>query len=165
MYTNHRPAWDAKNRHGLPDELPFIFAEIAHIFAGQLAQAIQPINPQPAPQTTPVTSQSTPETAQTELPIDMSQVATDKPQVEQAPMQQEYNSNLPTSLTDLMKQENVTEDELKQVAYIRGHFPLGTPIENFPPDYWGMIVAHWNETLEVIKNQVRTDPELPFTMA
>ncbi len=171
MYTNHRPAWDAKNRHGLPDELPFIFAEIAHIFAGQLAQAIQPTNTQPTPQTTPVTPQSTPETVQTELPIDMSQVATDKPQVEQGStqqtqaIQQQYSASLPQSLTDLMKQENVTEEELRKVAYIRSHFPLGTPIENFPPDYWGMIVAHWNETLEVIKNQVRTDPELPFTMA
>ena len=164
MYTNHRPAWDAKNRHGLPDELPFIFAEIAHIFAGQLAQAIQPTNPQPTPQTTPVTPQSTPETVQTELPIDMSQVATDKPQAEQAPMQQEYNSNWPTSLTDLMKQENVTEEELQKVAYIRGHFSLGTPIENFPPDYWDMIVANWQATMEVIQNQVRAVPELPFTM-
>lgn len=149
MYTQHRPAWDAKNRHGLPDELPFNYAGIAHIFAGQTTQ------------TTSATPQNAPEDAQTELPIDMSQVA-DKPQAEQAPIQQEYNSNLPTSLTDLMKQENVTEDELKQVAYIRGHFPLGTPIENFPPDYWGMIVAHWNETLNVIKTQVRVDPELPF---
>lgn len=159
MYTNHRPAWDAKNRHSLPDELPFRYAGIAHIFAGQQVQ-VQPQAVASAPQ------QATPhpQPTQTELPIDMSQV-TAKPQAEQAPIQQEYNSNLPTSLTDLMKQENVTEDELKQVAYIRGHFPLGTPIENFPPDYWGMIVAHWNETLEVIKNQVRTDPELPFTTA
>ena len=63
-----------------------------------------------------------------------------------------------------MKQENVTEEELQKVAYIRGHFPLGTSIENFPSDYWDMIVSHWNETLEVIKNQVRAEPELPFTV-
>lgn len=145
MYTNHRPAWDAKNRHSLPDELPFNYNGIAHIFAGQTAPT------------------------QTELPIDMSQVvekpkndAPAAPQTQAEPVQ--YHASLPTSLTDLMKQENATEDELKQVAYIRGHFPLGTPIENFPSDYWDMIVAHWNETLEVIKNQVRTEPELPFTV-
>lgn len=170
MYTNHRPAWDAKNRHGLPDELPFIFTEIAHIFAGQLAQATQPTNLQPTPQTTPTTPQKAPGPVQEELSLDMSQVA-EKPQneVPSAPQSRsepvQYHASLPQSLTDLMKQENATEDELKQVAYIRGHFPLGTPIENFPPDYWDMIVAHWRETLEVIKTQVRTDPELPFTMA
>ena len=167
MYTNHRPAWDAKNRHGLPDELPFIFTEIAHIFAGQLAQTTRSTNPQPGPRTTPMTSQSASETAQTKLPIDMSQVA-EKPQNEapnktQTPPAQ-YHVSLPKSLTDLMSQGNVTEEELQKVAYIRGHFPLGTPIENFPPDYWDMIVAHWQATMEVIQNQVRADPELPFTM-
>lgn len=169
MYTNHRPAWDAKNRHNLPDELPFNYAGIAHIFAGQTTQTTQPTNPQPAPQTTSATPQNAPKDAQTELPIDMSQVA-DKPQAEQGStqqtqaIQQQYSASLPQSLTDLMKQENVTEEELQKVAYIRGHFPLGTPIENFPPDYWDMIVAHWQATMEVIQNQVRADPELPFTM-
>ena len=151
MYTNHRPAWDAKNRHGLPDEMPFHYAGIAHIFAGQQAM------PQPI---------------QTELPIDMSQVAA-KPQ-NGAPEEQQaqaeptqpaqYHASLPKGLTDLMSQSNVTEEELQKVAYIRGHFPLGTPIENFPPDYWDMIVAHWQATTEVIQNQVRTEPELPFTV-
>jgi len=30
MYTTHHPCWDAKNRHDLPDELPFEYAAIAH---------------------------------------------------------------------------------------------------------------------------------------
>ncbi|RKJ79192.1 ATP-binding protein [Butyricicoccus sp. 1XD8-22] len=29
MYTTHHPCWDAKNRHGLAEELPFSFGEIA----------------------------------------------------------------------------------------------------------------------------------------
>ena len=170
MYTNHRPAWDAKNRHGLPDEMPFHYAGIAHIFAGQQVQTqqAQPQAVAPAPQ------QATPQPqpTQTELPIDMSQVAA-KPQnsAPEEPQGQaesaqpaQYHASLPTGLTDLMKQENVTEEELQKVAYIRGHFPLGTPIENFPPDYWDMIVAHWQATMEVIQNQVRAEPDLPFTM-
>lgn len=32
MYTTHTPFWDAKNRFGLPDELPLDFSQIAHIF-------------------------------------------------------------------------------------------------------------------------------------
>ena len=169
MYTNHRPAWDAKNRHGLPDEMPFNYAGIAHIFAGQQVQAPQPQVEQlqavvPEPQQT---VQQAPGQVQEELPLDMSQVA-EKPQNEvpsepQTPSAQ-YHASLPKSLTDLMEQGNVTEEELQKVAYIRGHFPLGTPIENFPPDYWDMIVSHWQATMEVIQNQVRADPELPFTV-
>ncbi|BAV78969.1 hypothetical protein SNAG_0034 [Streptococcus sp. NPS 308] len=169
MYTNHRPAWDAKNRHGLPDEMPLNYAGIAHIFASQQVQASQPQVEQlqavaSAPQQT---TQQAPEQVQEELPLDMSQVA-EKPQNEASSTPStspaQYHASLPKSLTDLMSQNNVTEEELQKVAYIRGHFPLGTPIENFPPDYWDMIVAHWQATMEVIQNQVRADPELPFTM-
>lgn len=169
MYTNHRPAWDAKNRHGLPDEMPFNYAGIAHIFTGQQVQAPQPqveqfqaVAPEPQ-QTTP----QAPEQIQEELPLDMSTVS-EVPQnevpVEQQVAPAQYHASLPKSLTDLMSQNNVTEEELQKVAYIRGHFPLGTPIENFPPDYWDMIVSHWQATMEVIQNQVRADPELPFTV-
>lgn len=166
MYTNHRPAWDAKNRHGLPDEMPFNYVSIAHIFS---SQQVQPIPPQPQA-VTPEPQQSTPqapESIQEELPLDMSTVA-EVPQNE-APNEPEsvpasYHASLPKSLIDLMAQGNVTEEELQKVAYIRGHFPLGTPIENFPPDYWDMIVSHWQATMEVIQNQVRADPELPFNV-
>ena len=32
IYTSHHPCWDAKNRHGLPDEMNMEYANIAHIF-------------------------------------------------------------------------------------------------------------------------------------
>lgn len=168
MYTNHRPAWDAKNRHGLPDEMPFNYAGIAHIFVGQQqapqpqVEQLQAVAPEPQ-QTAP----QAPEPIQEELPLDMSTVG-ETPQnevpIEQQVVTAQYHASLPKSLTDLMEQGNVTEEELQKVAYIRGHFPLGTPIENFPPDYWDMIVSHWQATMEVIQNQVRADPELPFTV-
>lgn len=34
IYTTHHPCWDAKNRHGLPDELDLDYSQIAHIFEG-----------------------------------------------------------------------------------------------------------------------------------
>ena len=48
MYTQHHPCWDAKNRYGLPEEVPMEYAQIAHIYA-----------PAPVPQTPP--AQSVPE--------------------------------------------------------------------------------------------------------
>ena len=41
MYTTHHPAWDAKNRHGLPDELPMEYAAIAHIFESSKPKAVE----------------------------------------------------------------------------------------------------------------------------
>lgn len=38
MYTHHHPCWDAKNRYGLADEIPFEYMEIAHIFEPQASR-------------------------------------------------------------------------------------------------------------------------------
>lgn len=151
IYTNHRPAWDAKNRHGLPDQLPFDFGSIAHIFN----------NPAPTPQTQAEVQQAPISETLNTIADDIKQ---ERERAKQAQVQEQpqTTSLLPQALIDLMTPHNVTESELQDVAYIRGHFPMGTPIENFPPNYWDMIVANWDATLEVIQNQVRANPEMPF---
>lgn len=55
MYATHNACWDAKNRFGLPDEMPFEFEQIAHLFSEAPAVAEvhvaepekQPIQPPP----------------------------------------------------------------------------------------------------------------------
>lgn len=51
LYTTHTAAWDAKNRHGFEEMLPFDFAAIAPAFGGGTAPAPVPAAPatQPAP--------------------------------------------------------------------------------------------------------------------
>jgi hypothetical protein len=46
LYTTHSAAWDAKNRHGFDEMLPFEFAAIASAFGGSApAQPAQPAQP------------------------------------------------------------------------------------------------------------------------
>ena len=151
IYTNHRPAWDAKNRHGLPDQLPFDFGSIAHIFN----------NPAPTPQTQAEVQQAP---ISETLNTIAEEIKQERESAKQPQPQPKTTSLLPQALIDLMTPHNVTESELQDVAYIRGHFPMGTPIENFPSNYWDMIVANWDATLDVIQNQVRTTPKMPFTV-
>ena len=40
MYTSHSPAFDAKNRHGLKDELPFDYNEIASCIPAETVEAL-----------------------------------------------------------------------------------------------------------------------------
>lgn len=42
MYTAHHPCWDAKNRYGLEEELPFDYAEIAHVLKDSRKKDRQP---------------------------------------------------------------------------------------------------------------------------
>ena len=44
MFTSHHPCWDAKNRHGLPEELDLSYASIAPIF-GETKPTPQPAAP------------------------------------------------------------------------------------------------------------------------
>ena len=57
MYANHNACWDAKNRFGLPDELPFDFAQVAHLFRPVGAQTApaqeEPKEPEKAPEKAP----------------------------------------------------------------------------------------------------------------
>ena len=62
---------------------------------------------------------------------------------------------LPQALRDLMRQNSVTTEELQLMAYDRGHFPMGTPIEHFPKEYWDAVVANWETSMQEI-NQHRT---------
>jgi hypothetical protein len=142
MYTTHTPSWDAKNRFGLPEELPMEYQAIAHIFNKQNKQVEQPVQ-QTQPVAEPTATQVTPV---------VEEVSQD-PFIELSTL--ELPEILPQALRDLMRQDSVTTDELKMMAFRRGHFPLEMPIENFPAQYWDVVVANWETTMQEI-NQHRT---------
>lgn len=76
MFTTHHPAWDAKNRQGLPDELPLDYSYIAHIFTSNVPS-------QPAPQYQQQPTQVT--QTWSSMPPDQFQ----QPTMQQPPMQYE----------------------------------------------------------------------------
>lgn len=52
MYTTHHSCWDAKNRFGLPEELPMEYEPISHLFSRQAPYQAKPIH-EPAPKAEP----------------------------------------------------------------------------------------------------------------
>lgn len=163
MYTEHHPAWDAKNRHGLPFELPLAYSSIAHIFERQ-AQVPQP-NPtplQPAPkpsqpvqvvQQTPPVAQ--PQQAPTAEPV-LAQAVAEAHEAEQTAL---FGDGIPEALRDLMRANAVTSQEIERAVAEKGFYPLGTPIANYDPGFIdGVLVAAWDQVFEHIKK----DRELPF---
>ncbi|HEM6539962.1 ATP-binding protein [Streptococcus suis] len=157
MQTTHSPSWDAKNRHNLPEELPMDFAGIAHIFV----PATAPEQPTQMPEASTQSTQSEPKQKQTELPIDMTQVA--QPKSQPAPSS-DISPLIPQSLRDLMIGSQVTQDEVLQATYVNGIYPLGTQVEAIDAGYWEYMVTVWDKVLNVINTKVRTNPEMPFTV-
>lgn len=166
IYATHHPAWDAKNRHGLPDEFPLDYGRIAHIFAAGSLQAGAPIAPPPpiAPPVAPPPSIQPPSTQQAPVtPPPQSAPHTTKPVQQREPdiFDSVPNTNIPSALRDLMIQYQVTEVEIQRVVSTKGYYPEATPIINYDPNFInGVLVAAWPKVFEQIQ-QARV--QFPFS--
>lgn len=162
MYTTHHPAWDAKNRHGLPPKLPMDYASIAHIFEAPAAPTEEPRlmkAAEPIQEAAPVVTGPSVPVQEAVASVDtVVQAAGPAEPVTSDPFAESSTIDIPdiipAALKDLMLQNSVSVDELQLMAFTRGHFPQDTPIENFPQEYWGAIVSHWDQSMEeILKNR------------
>lgn len=147
MYTTHKPAWDAKNRLGLPDELPIDFEAIRELFEAKTGMSTTQIKPE-----------STQKHQQIPLPEEPP-VIEDEPEPVEAQAAPEFAeeipSSIPQSLADLMTVNHVTTDEIMQVIYVGGFMPQGTPLENVPAELWGHLASNWDKVLNMLETQIR----------
>ncbi|QOY37070.1 ATP-binding protein [Anaerobacillus isosaccharinicus] len=151
IYTTHHPAWDAKNRHGLPDELPLDYASIAHIFN---SSASVPTQTQSAPPPPPVQEPINQPPVQQEAAPPSNNVGNTQG------AESNLNPAIPKSLRDLMQQYSVSEEEIQVVVNDKGYYPMGTPIVNYDPGFIeGVLVAAWPQVYGMVENFRKT---LPF---
>ncbi len=142
MYTNHHPCWDAKNRNGLPDELPFDYGAISHLFDG-VEKYIE---------TEPENNKC--KTVEHERFLELVIDEND----EETPINSSIpaGNEIPKRLLDLMTASGVTEKEVRQTVFDRGHYPLDTPIKNYGDDFIdGWLIAYWPQCVEYIKTKLR----------
>lgn len=142
MYTSHHPAWDAKNRFWLDDELPFLYESIAHLI--KPAEISQPVV-SPVTVTMPALEEAKP--TQTEL----AEPITPTP-------------DIPKALADLMVLNGVKEAHLQEAIFRRGYFPKDTPIANLPTEFVnGVLIGAWVQILGYMKSEgIVTDDDVPF---
>lgn len=160
MHSTHTPWWDAKNRFGLPEEMPLDFSSIANLFLyEQPANAPQATileKPAPAPKT--AGEQMKMDIPPREEPKAMSPAEFEKDsQEEELPfVMGDTPKTIPQSLADLMAKEGMSGDDLKAVVYAAGCYPRNTPLENMDPAFFDYMVSEWDKFLALskkIKNQ------------
>lgn len=151
MYTAHHPCWDAKNRHGLPDELPFDFTAVAHLFGGQEPAAQPAAAPAPAPKGPEADVLPTP-AAQPAPPPDQA--------AERQRLQELLDGGIDPQLAGLMAANGVTEWDVRNVVgNVKGHFPFDMPVKDYPSDYVnGVLIAAWPQVYQ----QIQDSGDLPF---
>ena len=171
MYTTHHTCWDAKNRYGLPEELPFRYSEIAHIIEGGSHKVtekfpevktetptVSSVTPQPEPM--PSKSITQPEEKAEEPKQDPpanvnSAIVTDA----------DLDKRIPKALRDLMLQDQISEWDMENFVTSKGWMPYDTKIwdyETVSPGFInGAIVAQWDKVRDIIRT-ARKNMEIPF---
>lgn len=142
MYTTHHPCWDAKNRDGLPEELPLDYGAIAHLF-----ENVQPAVKKEPELTFTVDQPQEMKTVEPE-PLDPIIIPDD--------------DGLPQALRDLMRNSIVSADEVMEVVSKKGYYPAGTPIKNYDKGFIdGVLIAAWDQVFNEIKKN-RNESGLQF---
>lgn len=143
LHTQHHACWDAKNRWGLPPEIPLDYAQIAAFVPAaaptpttQAAPA--PAAAVPAPAAAPV-HEAAPKPVQSVTFAQDGTVVSDTAQAN--------GSGLPdfwAPALQLMEADDVTVDEVRKMAADKGFFTIDTPAENYPQAFVeGCLVAQW----------------------
>ena len=144
MYATHYPGWDAKNRHGLPDKLPFEFGTIAHIF-NETHIPVQEPEPQEAPvvETQPEQVELIPTPgAWTPGGGEVADTSANQNQFSRDPIV--LDPGIDPQLAQLMTANGVTEDEVKAVVVEKGFMPAEVAVKDYPSDLvQGGLVAQW----------------------
>ena len=166
IHTNHTPFWDAKNRYGMPDELPLEYESIAPLFADQPLPVTLPIEkeaepPKPQPKSQPASASApAPKADKKDEKKTGAPVAESKPVIpegfqemrryEETPFPDEKNEykepdpRIPKALRDLMIADKIDEWEIQHVASARGYMTADTKVADYPDDFLkGWCIGFW----------------------
>ncbi len=163
MYSTHNPAWDAKNRADLPEEMKLDYSEIARLFsytesptaasgaARPMPEALSSAEPQPREKTPqPVKPEGGNESGNANAPAV-------PPPADPVPSTTGGNGSGQAAvflkpLSDLMQRDGVTEREIQLAVHKRGYYPVDTPLENYDPQFVaGKLVAHWDAVKGIVQ--------------
>lgn len=156
IYTNHHPCWDAKNRWGLPDEIPLDYSLIApHIPTKSIRtcdnspvqneNTTQQAIPQPTPSTPPMTAGTT-----TTFNSDGS-VANVEPRQMTPPQNSTSQSGHLKPLLDLMAKDGISDEEVRDAVANKGWKTIETPMANYEPDFVAFLVTTWSTMRERVE--------------
>lgn len=163
MYTTHHSCWDAKNRYGLPDEMPFEYEAIRRIIEEAISQTasgkeekkVTAPPSQPKQEDTGSTvSQSPKEPPKEETaapPVDTKSESMTTPDVK-------VDERIPKGLRDLMIHNQVDEWDIQNVVAAKGYFPADMKVADYPQDFIsGVLVGAWSQVYSIIKEMKEKD--------
>lgn len=179
MYTAHHSCWDAKNRYGLPEEIPFAYEAIAHIIGDCRIETNKeaPVDVQPdqgerqqegGKTTRPEREMERAETAHAVSAggqPDAGRLRTDPGGKQTKETESRLDPRIPKNLRELMEANHVCAWDLQNVVEAKGYVPAETPIWDYdsvnPGIVDGLLVASWDQVYAAIQ-EMKEKQEIPF---
>lgn len=162
MYTCHTPTWDAKNRHGMPPELPFDYNQIAGIVPDMVKENMPSVEKDFGG--TPVSSRKASEIEELNEPhssisMELPKEKEPTPEQKNTPTDTQTSNGHPEQSRDGVDQRilqlcdgsGITLNELSQALLDMGQAPGWYPVKEFPPGIIEGIVTHWDEIATHVK--------------
>ena len=184
MYTSHHSCWDAKNRFGLPEELPMEYAQISAIFSDaetvnkdkhDKPAVINKPAEEPKPSGPDVRNfmkneeyvpEKAPEKTEPERP---KEIPKEEPaEAEKLRLHEGFKpyfsdpDKIPKALKDLMDSHNVCEWNVQAAVAAKGYYPIDTLIQDYDPEFiQGVLIGAWSQVFEEIK-KIQETQYVPF---
>ena len=161
MYTTHHTCWDAKNRYGLQDELPFKYDEIRNVIEDSAAISQQ--KPEKRSENAATAKKAEPEPEHVK---EKTEPANTVPE-EQKPTMPEPDKRIPKAMRDLMIKDGISEWDIENYTSQLGYVPSDAKIWDYdtinPGIIQGLFVAQWDKVRDKIRQMKKNDEmELPF---
>ena len=172
MYANHSACWDAKNRFGLPDEMPFEYDQIAHLFGEAKPVEAEEI---PEERIEPGEEVILPNIRK-DAPAEVAMVASVPAATGKKPKKM---SQTPAERPDYMKSDNPEKDALLQklwdlmirdgvedptivqaVVAEKEYYDLATPIRDYDTEFISdVLIEAWGQVNSLCQTKIH---DLPF---
>lgn len=156
--TTHHPSWDAKNRFGLPDEMPLSYDGLApyvpDMTLGGRTVNLEPVKePTPAPAPAPTKSE---DLRKVDEVLERLQAYDEKhnPQAEPEPVDERdmYPPRI-KALADLMRADDISDEDLRRAMAAKGYVPFETPVANYQQRLVDGVVASWANFVKFVHDQ------------
>ena len=169
--TTHHPCWDAKNRFGLPAEMPLSYDGLApcvpDMMLGERTVYDEPALPQ---ESKAATTPATQNRSRVMDEVDQ-RIARMDAELEQERSKQKHEPKPSTdvrdtyparikSLADLMKANGIEDDDLRRAMAEKGYVTYETPVEKYQQRLVDGVVASWDGFVKFVQ-QIKDGPT-PF---
>ena len=167
IYANHSACWDAKNRFGLPDEMPFEYDQIAHLFGDAApVEAVTVEEPEEKiepgePVVLPHIRKDAPAEVTTTKSVPKTKKKEKLPRPESMTCEDPDKDAMLDKLWSMMQLNSIDDPlVLQSVVAEKDYYDLTVPVRDYDKDFISdVLIEAWEQVNDLCQTKIH---DLPF---